>query len=135
VLEPQAARLTPCHALSPDERAALLAAANVPPSASISPARNVPMMADECVSMGSESSRASVLKAHGQIARRSRAKAHEASRPRTTHIAAALGQVGRWAMTYSASNVMGLCSTVKPRTRAHCAAKLSHDRLMTQLNT
>jgi non-ribosomal peptide synthetase component F len=77
---PQAVRPLPSHALSPEERAALLA--------------------DEGVYLGSESSMARVLNARGQTARRGRAKATKASRPPTTHIATAPGQVWCWDMTY-----------------------------------
>ena len=104
---PQAPRPTPSHALSPAERAALLAAANEPRFASVPPARIVPMLADEGVYLGSESSMARVLKAHGQNARRGRAKAPKASRPPTTHIATAPGQVWCWDVTYLPANVMG----------------------------
>lgn len=93
---PQAVRPTPGHALSPEERAALLAVANEPRFASVPPARIVPMLADEGVYLGSESSMARVLKDHGQNARRGRAKAPKASRPPTTHIATAPGQVWCW---------------------------------------
>ena len=72
---PHAVRPTPEHALSPQERAALLAVANEPRFAAVPPARIVPMLADEGVYLGSESSMARVLRAHGQNARRGRAKA------------------------------------------------------------
>jgi transposase InsO family protein len=104
---PQAVRPTPSHALSPAERAALLAVANEPRFASVPPARIVPMLADEGVYLGSESSMARVLRAHGQNARRGRAKAPKATRPPTTHIATAPGQVWCWDMTYLPANVMG----------------------------
>lgn len=104
---PQAVRPTPGHALSPEERAALLAVANEPRFASVPPARIVPMLADEGVYLGSESSMARVLKAAGQSARRGRAKAPKASRPPTTHIATAPGQVWCWDMTYLPTQVMG----------------------------
>ena len=104
---PQAVRPTPIHALSPAERAALLAAANEPRFASVPPARIVPMLADEGVYLGSESSMARVLREHGQNARRGRAKAPKATRPPTTHIATAPGQVWCWDMTYLPANVMG----------------------------
>ena len=104
---PQAVRPTPGHALSPEERAALLAVANEPRFASVPPARIVPMLADEGVYLGSESSMARVLKDHGQNARRGRAKAPKASRPPTTHIATAPGQVWCWDMTYLPAQVMG----------------------------
>ena len=104
---PQAVRPMPSHALSPAERAALLAVANEPRFASVPPARIVPMLADEGVYLGSESSMARVLKAAGQNAHRGRAKAPKASRPPTTHIATAPGQVWCWDMTYLPAKVMG----------------------------
>ena len=69
---PSAVRPTPSHALSPAERAALLAVANEPRFASVPPARIVPMLADEGVYLGSESSMARVLKAAGENKRRRR---------------------------------------------------------------
>jgi transposase InsO family protein len=104
---PQAARPMPSHALSQAERAALLAVANEPRFASVPPARIVPMLADEGVYLGSESSMARVLREHGQNTRRGRAKAPKASRPPTTHIATAPAQVWCWDMTYLPANVMG----------------------------
>ena len=104
---PQAVHPTPSHALSPAERAALLTVANEPRFASVPPARIVPMLADEGVYLGSESSMARVLREHGQNARRGRAKAPKATRPPTTHIATAPGQVWCWDMTYLPANVMG----------------------------
>ena len=104
---PQAVRPTPSHALSPAERAALLAVANEPRFASVPPARIVPMLADEGVYLGSESSLARVLREHGQNTRRGRAKAPKATRPPTTHVATAPGQVWCWDMTYLPANVMG----------------------------
>ena len=104
---PQAVRPMPRHALSTTERAALLAVANEPRFASVPPARIVPMLADEGVYLGSESSMARVLKAHGQNTRRGRAKAPKATRAPTTHIATAPGQVWCWDMTYLPANVMG----------------------------
>ncbi len=104
---PQAVRPMPRHALSPQERAALLAIANEPRFACAPPARIVPMLADEGVYLGSESSMVRVLKAAGQNARRGRAKAPRASKPPTTHIATAPTQVWCWDMTYLPAQVMG----------------------------
>ena len=97
---PQAVRPTPSHALSDRERAKLLEVANEPRFAAIPPARIVPMLADEGVYLASESSFSRVLAQAGQNARRGRAKAPRASRPPTTHIATAPGQVWCWDMTY-----------------------------------
>lgn len=104
---PQAVRPVPSHALSPQERAALLAVANEPRFADVPPARIVPILADEGVYLASESSLARVLRAHGQNARRGRAKEPKASRPPTTHIATAPRQVWCWDMTYLPAVVMG----------------------------
>ena len=97
---PQATRPTPSHALSELERAQLIAVANEPRFAAIPPARIVPMLADEGVYLASESSFSRVLVRAGQNAHRGRAKAPRASRPPTTHIATAPGQVWCWDMTY-----------------------------------
>lgn len=104
---PQAVRPTPGHALSPEERAALLAVANEPRFASVPPARIVPMLADEGVYLASESSFSRVLRAHGQSAHRGRAKAPRVVRPPTTHIAETPRQVWCWDMTYLPAQVLG----------------------------
>lgn len=104
---PQAVRPTPSHALTPDERAQLLAVANQPRFASVPPARIVPMLADEGVYLASESSFCRVLREHGQSTHRGRAKAPKASRPPTTHIATAARQVWCWDMTYLPAAIIG----------------------------
>jgi putative transposase len=104
---PHAVRPTPSHALSPAERAQLLAVANEPRFAAVPPARIVPMLADEGVYLASESSFARVLREHRQNVHRGRAKAPKASRPPTTHIAAAAREVWCWDMTYLPAVVMG----------------------------
>jgi hypothetical protein len=104
---PQAVRPTPSHALSPHERARLLAVANEPRFAAVPPARIVPMLADEGVYLASESSFTRVLRVEGQSAHRGRAKAPRAVRPPTTHIATAPRQVWCWDMTYLPAQVLG----------------------------
>jgi putative transposase len=104
---PHAVRPMPRHALSPAERAQLLAVANEPRFAAVPPARIVPMLADEGLYLASESSFSRVLRSHGQNARRGRAKAPKASRPPTTHIASAAREVWCWDMTYLPAVVMG----------------------------
>jgi putative transposase len=104
---PLAVHPMPSHALTPDERAQLLAVANQPRFAAVPPARIVPMLADEGVYLASESSFCRVLREHGQSRCRGRAKAPKASRPPTTHIATAPRQVWCWDMTYLPANVMG----------------------------
>lgn len=68
-------RTLPAHALSPEERAQVLHAANEPRFADMPPARNVPMLAEEGVYIASESTFARALREQGQLARRGRAKA------------------------------------------------------------
>ena len=104
---PQAVRPPAAHALSLEERAALLAVANEPRFAAVPPARIVPMLADEGIYLASESSFARVLRANSQNARRGRAKAPRAVRPPTTHIASAARQVWCWDMTYLPAVVTG----------------------------
>lgn len=104
---PQAVRPMPGHALSPHERAQLLAVANEPRFAAVPPARIVPMLADEGIYLASESSFSRVLRARGQTAHRGRAKAPKVVRPPTTHVAAAPRQVWCWDMTYLPAQVLG----------------------------
>ena len=104
---PRAVRPLPSHALSDAGRAQVLAVANAPRFASVPPARIVPMLADEGVYLASESTFSRVLKAHGQTARRGRAKTPKAVRPPATHIATEPRQVWCWDMTYLPAQVMG----------------------------
>lgn len=104
---PQASRPKPPHALTDEERARILGVANEPRFASLPPARIVPMLADEGVYLASESSFQRVLREHGQMQRRGRAKAPRASRPPSTHVARAPGQVWCWDVTYLPATVQG----------------------------
>ena len=104
---PDAMRPVPAHALSPAERAAVLGVANEPRFADVPPARIVPMLADEGVYIASESTFSRVLREHGQITHRGRARAPRAPRPPTTHIATAPKQVWCWDMTYLPATIAG----------------------------
>ena len=104
---PQAMRPTPSHALSQDERLKLLGVANEPRFEAVPPARIVPMLADEGVYLASESTFSRVLRANHQTTHRGRAKAPNAKRPPTTHIATSVRQVWCWDMTYLPAIVMG----------------------------
>lgn len=104
---PLAERPTPAHALSVAEREQLVRVANEPRFAAIPPARIVPMLADEGVYLASESTFSRVLRAHGQIQHRGRARAPHAVRPPSTHIATAPRQVWCWDMTYLPADVLG----------------------------
>jgi transposase InsO family protein len=104
---PDAIRPTPSHALTAEERAQIVAVANEPRFAEIPPARIVPMLADEGIYIASESSFHRVLRAHGQMNRRGRASPPRPSRPPTTHVAAAPGQVWCWDITFLPAPVKG----------------------------
>lgn len=93
------------------ERAAVLRVANQPRFADVPPARIVPMLADENVYLASESTFHRVLREHGQTRHRGRVKAPRKTRPPTTHIASAPGQMWCWDMTYLPAIVQGRCST------------------------
>lgn len=104
---PGAVRPTPPHALTAQERAAVLQAANEPRFADMPPARIVPTLADEGVYLASESSFCRILRAAGQNRHRGRAKAPRAKRPPQTHVATAPRQVWCWDLTFLPTRVAG----------------------------
>lgn len=89
---PDARHDTPANRLSEAERAAVLAAANRPGYASLTPHQIVPKLADDGIYLASESTFYRVLKAAGQGQRRGRSK-HPVRRPLTTHKADGPNQV------------------------------------------
>lgn len=104
---PTATRPIPAHALSAEEREALLRVANEPRFADVPPARIVPALADEGVYLASESSFQRVMRAHGQSRHRGRAKAPRPQRTPTTHVASAPRQLWCWDMTYLPTEIAG----------------------------
>jgi putative transposase len=104
---PEALRPTPAHALTEAERTRIVNTANEPRFADVPPARIVPMLADEGMYVASESSFHRVLRAEGQTRHRGRAKAPQASRPPTTHVATGPNEVWCWDMTYLPTTVRG----------------------------
>lgn len=104
---PDAVRPQPAHTLSADERAQLVAVANVPRFADQPPARIVPALADEGIYLASESSFQRVLRAEGQLRHRGRASAPSRRREPTTHVATGPGQVWCWDMSYLPAQVVG----------------------------
>ena len=104
---PDAIRPAPSHALTEEERARIVEVANEPRFAETPPARIVPMLADEGVYIASESSFHRVLRAHGQMNRRGRARPPRRSRPPTTHIATRPGEVWCWDVTFLPATVQG----------------------------
>jgi putative transposase len=104
---PDAVRPAPSHALTKEERARIVAVANEPRFAETPPARIVPVLADEGVYIASESSFHRVLRAHGQMNRRGRARPPRRSRPPTTHVATRPGDVWCWDVTFLPATVQG----------------------------
>jgi putative transposase len=84
---PEAVRPRPAHALSAAERARIVELANEPRFASTPPARLVPALADEGVYVASEASFHRVLRDHGQMQRRGRARPPRSAGPPSTHVA------------------------------------------------
>jgi putative transposase len=104
---PEAARLRPAHALSEAERARIVALANSPRFASTPPARIVPALADEGIYVASEASFHRVLRDHGQMRRRGRARPPRSAGPPSTHVATGPGQVWCWDVTFLPARVQG----------------------------
>lgn len=103
---PLAVRPVPSHALSPAERARILAVANEPAYASLPPAQIVPRLADQGEYIASESSFYRVLKADGQLTHRGRTQAPQ-KREVTTHAADGPNQVWCWDITWLPGPVKG----------------------------
>jgi putative transposase len=81
--------------------------ANEPRFAELPPARIVPMLADEGIYLASESSFSRVLRAHGQVRHRGRAKTPQRKRPPTTHVATAPRMLWSWDLTFLPTPVLG----------------------------
>jgi putative transposase len=104
---PEAVRPRPAHALSAAERARVVELANEPRFASTPPARIVPALADEGIYVASEASFHRVLREHGQMQRRGRARPPRSAGPPSTHVATAPGQVWCWDVTFLNARVQG----------------------------
>ncbi len=104
---PVAIRSAPSHALTEEERVRIVEVSNEPRFAETPPDRIVPVLADEGVYIASESSFHRVLRAHGQMNRRGRARPPCRSRPPTTHIATRPGDVWCWDVTFLPAHVQG----------------------------
>jgi putative transposase len=101
-----AQRPIPANALSPEERAVVLATVNRPEFADRSPQQIVPLLADRGEYLASESTIYRVLRAAGQLAHRGRAKPPTRQRPAPL-VATAPNQVWTWDITYLATTVRG----------------------------
>jgi putative transposase len=104
---PEAVRPKPAHALSEAERARIIELANGPRFASTPPARIVPALADEGIYVASEASFHRVLRDHGQMQRRGRARPPRSAGPPSTHVATGPRQVWCWDVTFLKAHVQG----------------------------
>jgi putative transposase len=98
---------TPANRLSRQEQEAVLAVANEPRFASLSPHQIVPALADEGCYLASESTFYRLLRDADQLARRGRPKAPARVRPQPLE-ASGPNQVWSWDITYLASTVRGM---------------------------
>jgi putative transposase len=89
-------RPTSANALSPQERAAILALCNSPEHAHLPPSQIVPRLADQGRYVASESTFYRVLRAADQQHRRGRSQPPQRRAPPTTHVATAARQVWSW---------------------------------------
>lgn len=102
-----AARLrTPANTLTPAEREQVLAVANRPQFADLSPKQIVPRLADQGEYVASESSFYRILREAKQLAHRGKAKPPTHRRPEPL-VAIGPNQVWTWDITYLATNVRG----------------------------
>jgi putative transposase len=98
---------TPVNALSTEEVATILATVNAPEYAHLPPTQIVPMLADQHVYIGSESSIYRILRREKQLShRRAERVAQPRSRP-SPLMAFAPNQVATWDITYLPSDVRG----------------------------
>lgn len=99
-------RTRPANALTPAERAKVLATVNAPEYRDLPPKQVVPRLADEGRYLASESTIYRILRAEGQATHRGRAKPR-APRPVDEHVATGPNQVWSWDITYLLSSVRG----------------------------
>jgi putative transposase len=90
---------TPVHALTAEERAAIVATANSPEFRDLSPKQIVPRLADRGMYLASESSFYRVLRAEGLMAHREPSRPRKNKKP-NAYVATAPGQVWTWDITY-----------------------------------
>ena len=104
---PDAVRPTPAHALSPEERQAVLDVCNSQEFASLPPSQIVPRLADQGRYLASESSFYRILRAADQQHRRGRSQPPRHVPAPTSHTATGPNQVWSWDITYLPSLVRG----------------------------
>ena len=107
-LRPVRVGVEPTNKLSSEEREAIVSVANEPEYASLPPSQIVPVLLDQGVYLGSESSFYRVLKACEQLNHRGRSQAPKNTHQPTSFTATGPNEVWSWDITYLASTVRGL---------------------------
>lgn len=97
----------PANQLSPAERQRVIDVANQPEFQSLPPSQIVPTVADQGISLASESSFYRILRQAGQLKHRGKARPATAQAP-TAHCASGPNQVWAWDITYLATSSRGL---------------------------
>ena len=100
-------KIAPPNKLSNEERQAIISIANEPVYASLPPSQIVPILLDQGVYLGSESSFYRVLKACEQLNHRGRSQAPKNRHRPTSYTAHGPNEVWSWDITYLASTVKG----------------------------
>jgi transposase InsO family protein len=100
-------RHTPDNKLTDAERKTILKTVNQPEYADRSPKEIVPMLADQGIYLGSESSMYRILRAEDQLTHRAASRPGK-SRPPREHVATGPNQVWSWDITYLRSSVAGI---------------------------
>jgi hypothetical protein len=104
---PEAERPRPAHALSPEERDAVIEVCNRPENADRPPTQIVPKLADEGQFIASESTFYRILRQVGQQHHRGRAKSPKKSGPPSSHTATAPNQIWCWDITWLSGPIRG----------------------------
>jgi transposase InsO family protein len=99
--------MAPTNKLSEAEREAIISVANEPAYASLPPSQIVPVLLDQGVYLGSESSFYRVLKDREQLNHRGRSQAPKNTHRPTSYTAHGPNKVWSWDITYLASRVKG----------------------------
>ena len=104
---PFANRPAPRNKLSEEETQAIIAVATKPEFQSLPPSQIVPVLADQCIYLASESTFYRILKNHNMQHHRGRSK-KPSSKPISTHCATGPNQVWMWDITWLPGPAKGI---------------------------
>ena len=104
---PEVIRVAPSNQLTEEERQCIITTCNKPEYASLPPSQIVPILLDNNIYLGSESSFYRVLKAENQLHHRGRSRAPKKVSKPTSYTAHNPNEVWSWDITYLASRIKG----------------------------